>query len=86
MRMTKAHLETAYAASEAKNDALVAENAQLRASLAEYQAAFSADVRDRSSISTMREQLARCRQLNAAGVPCFVKGGRVYHQYTKALL
>lgn len=86
MRTTKAFLETKLAALEAKNEALIAENDKLREQVAEYQAAFAADVRDRSSISSMRDTLARCRKLNEQGVPCFVRAGRIYHQYTKALL
>ena len=86
MRVTKAFLETKLAALEAKNDALVAENEKLRAQIDEYRAAITQDVRDRSSVHSMRETLTRCRQLNERGVPCFVRGGRIYHQYTKALL
>lgn len=86
MRMTKAFLETKLVALEAANDALRAEVAKLRASNFEYQAAFAADVRDRSSIVNMRETLARCRQLNEAGVPCKVRSGRIYHLRTGAII
>lgn len=86
IRITKAFLETKLAAMESKNDALVAENNKLRAQLDEYRTAAKQDMLDRSSISSIKDKLRRCRELNEQGVPCYVKDGIIRHQYTKAVL
>ncbi len=83
-KMTKAFLEAKCAALTVENDDLKATNVALQRQLSLLQSSNINQVRDRTSIVTQRELMTQCRDLNARGVPCLVRGGMLIHAKTRA--
>lgn len=84
--MPKVQLEAAYEAQGALNDALTEENKRLRRELERFTQANLQQVRDMSSINTMRDLSLRQRALTQAGVPCVIHRGHIVHAHTRAVI
>lgn len=85
-RVTKAFLEATLAARDAEVMDLRTKLSAAQKRVAQLEATITQDVRDRSSVRTMRETLDRCKALTMQGVPCEVRRGVLVHKVTGALL
>lgn len=83
---TKAFLETKCEALSVENQALRDDVKRLQRMVSALQNAALSQVRDMSSVETQRQLMARCRRLNAEGVPCKVRQGHIVHLKTDAII
>ncbi len=85
-KITKAVLEATLAAREAEIIDLRAKLKAAQRHISALQASATQDVRDRSSISTQRRLMDRCKELTLQGVPCKIHRGVLVHSVTLAPL
>ena len=85
-KITKAVLEATLAAREAEIIDLRAKLKAAQRQISALQASATQDVRDRSSISTQRRLMDRCKELTLQGVPCKIHRGVLVHSVTLAPL
>ena len=83
-RHTKAFLEAQLAAQDAEIADLRAKLVAAQRHVSALEASATQDMRDRSSVSAMRQIMDRCKQLAAQGVPCKVRRGVLVHSITGA--
>lgn len=83
---TRAYYMAQAMAYEAENDGLRTQLEVAQRRIHELEQSMVADVKDRSSVMSMRQKLARCKELNAQGVPCKVHRGLLVHSFTHAPL
>ncbi len=85
-KITKAVLEATLAARDAEIVDLRAKLKAAQRQISALQASATQDVRDRSSISTQRRLMDRCKELTLQGVPCKIHRGVLVHSVTLAPL
>lgn len=83
---TKAMLIAKCEALSAANVALSNEVKQYQRRVAALEQAAINQVRDMSTIYSMRALMERCRKLNMQGVPCLVRQGHIVHAQTGAII
>jgi len=62
------------------------ESRKLRQQVMQFQQANLQHVRDISSVHNLRDLSIRQQALTQAGVPCFIQGGYIKHQFTRAVI
>ena len=85
-KITKAVLEATLAARESEIIDLRAKLKAAQRQISALKASAIQDVRDRSSISTQRRLMDRCKELTLQGVPCKIHRGVLVHSVTLAPL
>lgn len=85
-KITKAVLEATLAARDAEIVDLRAKLKAAQRHISALESSATQDMRDRSSVSAMRQVMDRCKQLAAQGVPCKIHRGVLVHSVTLAPL